>query len=103
MLKDTWYFFLEFFFFQVTHHTAMWNIFAIRLKESFEILCMICGAGTLWFKTNMSAPLFPKLIPSAYDKLWFNVDKPCDDENELLEQEEEYQTMVFYLFLSLWI
>lgn len=51
----------------------------------------------------MSAPLFPKLIPSAYDKLWFNVDKPCDDENELLEQEEEYQTMVFYLFLSLWI
>ncbi|KAL3880572.1 hypothetical protein ACJMK2_032803 [Sinanodonta woodiana] len=40
----------------------------------------------------MSAPLFPKLIPSALDPLWFTVDKPCDDENELSELEEEHQS-----------
>lgn len=43
---------------------------------------------------KMSAPIFPKLIPSATDPLWFNVDKPCDDENELSELEEEYQSSV---------
>ena len=42
----------------------------------------------------MSAPLFPSLIPSAVDQLWFTVDKPCDDENEISELEEEYQSWV---------
>ena len=48
----------------------------------------------------MSAPLFPNLVPSATDPLWFTVDKPCDDENELSELEEEYQNWV--KSLSLW-
>ncbi|XP_045203716.1 anaphase-promoting complex subunit 15-like [Mercenaria mercenaria] len=42
----------------------------------------------------MAAPIFPKLIPSATDRLWFAVDKPCDDENELSELEDEYQSWV---------
>lgn len=42
----------------------------------------------------MAAPIFPKLIPSATDPLWFTVDKPCDDENELSELEDEYQSWV---------
>ena len=42
----------------------------------------------------MAAPIFPKLIPSATDRLWFAVDKFCDDENELSELEDEYQSWV---------
>ena len=38
--------------------------------------------------------MFPNLIPSTVDHLWFTVDKPCDDENELSELEEEYQSWV---------
>jgi len=48
----------------------------------------------------MSAPIFPKLIPSATDTLWFNVDKACDDENELSELEEEYHNWVFTHIVS---
>ncbi|XP_041359116.1 anaphase-promoting complex subunit 15B-like [Gigantopelta aegis] len=40
----------------------------------------------------MSAPLFPSLVPREIDQLWFTVDRPIDDENELSKLEEEYQT-----------
>ncbi|KAL5012794.1 hypothetical protein ScPMuIL_011345 [Solemya velum] len=39
----------------------------------------------------MSAPMFPTLLPGVVDPLWFSVDKPCDDENELSELEDEHQ------------
>ncbi|KAH3842468.1 anaphase-promoting complex subunit 15-like [Dreissena polymorpha] len=42
----------------------------------------------------MSAPILPKLIPTATDPLWFHVDKPCDDENELTELENEYKSWI---------
>ncbi|KAL4229767.1 Anaphase-promoting complex subunit 15 [Mactra antiquata] len=42
----------------------------------------------------MSAPIFPKLVPAETNPLWFSVDKPCDDENELSELEEEYQSWI---------
>ena len=43
----------------------------------------------------MSVPLFPSLVPREIDQLWFTVDRPIDDENELSKLEEEYQTWVF--------
>ncbi|ELT88158.1 hypothetical protein CAPTEDRAFT_165289 [Capitella teleta] len=39
----------------------------------------------------MCEPFFPSLLPKEVDPLWFNVDKPCDDENELTKLEDEYQ------------
>ena len=42
----------------------------------------------------MAGPIFPTLLPKDVDPLWFNVDKPCDDENELSKLEEEHQTWV---------
>lgn len=42
----------------------------------------------------MSLPLFPNLIPRIVDSAWFNVDQPCDDENEVAELEHDHQAWV---------
>ena len=53
------------------------------------------------YSKNMSGPLlFPNLLPRVVDRLWFNVDKPCDDENELSKLEEEHQDWVTERFSS---
>ena len=39
-------------------------------------------------------PLWPDLRPRATDPLWFNADKPCDDESEVAALEAEHQAWV---------
>lgn len=39
-------------------------------------------------------PLWPDLRPRATDPLWFNADRPCDDENEVATLENEHTAWV---------
>ena len=65
------------------------NIF---LQNRYEI-----GLGAeylLQVYISMAGPMFPSLLPKVADPLWFNVDKPCDDESELTKMEEEHAAWV---------
>ncbi|XP_018580104.1 anaphase-promoting complex subunit 15 [Anoplophora glabripennis] len=39
----------------------------------------------------MSIPLFPNLKPRLMHSSWFDVDQPCDDEDEVSQMEREHQ------------
>lgn len=43
---------------------------------------------------SIPIPLFPVLKPKLIDPTWFNVDQPCDDDNEITMMEQEHQNWV---------
>lgn len=45
-------------------------------------------------------PLWPNLQPRATDPLWFNADRPCDDESEVAALEAEHQAWVSKLRMT---
>lgn len=46
----------------------------------------------------MSIPLFPNLKPRLMHSSWFDVDQPCDDEDEVSQLEREHQNWVTQKF-----
>ena len=51
------------------------------------------GQESLKFSGEMSTR-FPSLFPKLSDPLWFDIDKPFEDENQLAEEEKEHQNWV---------
>ncbi|XP_046741462.1 anaphase-promoting complex subunit 15-like [Diprion similis] len=47
-------------------------------------------------------PLWPDLQPRAIDPLWFDADKPCDDESEVIALETEHQSWMDSIQAERW-
>lgn len=51
----------------------------------------------------MNVPLFPNFKPKLILPVFFEVDQPCDDEDEVSQLERDHQNWVFELIFSYFV
>ena len=84
--------------------TPLTNTDSFQLPESLLLLCSndnFRSKSKHLFLNQKMTFRFPSLLPGAIDPLWFTVDRPCDDENELEQLEKEHDLWVKRLGLNL--
>lgn len=84
----------------------------IQAHDSRACVCGLCISNSLTIEIQTLStssersfkmsiiPLWPNLQPRATDPLWFNADRPCDDESEVAALEAEHQAWVSTLHIT---